>query len=58
MTSKQIERPFKKLEERQQLWNEGRIDELMRENRIIQSLVNSTNRTQEDSSCNFVKPMW
>ena len=32
MTSKQIERPFKKLEERQQLWNEGRIDELMREN--------------------------
>ena len=48
----------KKLEERQQLWNEGRIDELMRENRIIQSLVNSTNRTQEDSSCNFVKPMW
>ena len=49
----------KKLEERQQLWNEGRIDELMRENRNIQeSPVNSTNRIPEDSPHNFIKLMW
>ena len=49
----------KKLGERQQLCNEGRINELMRENRKIQkSLVNSTNRTSENSSCNFAKLMW
>ena len=48
----------KKLEERQP-WNEGRIDELMRENRKIQkSLVKSTNRTLEGSSHNFTKLMW
>ena len=49
----------KKLEEIQQLWNEGRIDELTRENRRIQkSLVNFTNLRLEDSSRNFTKLMW
>ena len=49
----------KKLEERQQLWNEGRIGELMRENRKIQkSLVNSTNGAPEGSSRNFAKLIW
>ena len=49
----------KKLEERQHLWNEDRIDELMRENRKIQKiLVNSTNRTPESSPRNFSKLMW
>ena len=49
----------KKLEEIQQLWNEGRTDELTRENRRIQkSLLNFTNLRLEDSSRNFTKLMW
>ena len=47
------------MEERQQLWKEGRTDELMRDNqKILKSLVNSTIRTPEDSSRNFAKLMW
>ena len=46
----------KKLEERQQLWNGGRINELMRETEKF--LVNSRNHTPEDSSRNFTKLMW
>ena len=50
----------KKLEERQQLWNESRIDEFMRENQKTKKkiLVKSTNHTLEDSYCNFAKLMW
>ena len=50
----------KKLEERQQLWNECRIDEFMRENQKTKKkiLVKSNNHTLEDSYCNFAKHMW
>ena len=47
------------LEERLKLWNEGNVEEILRENRRIQrSLPTTQNRTSEDSARSFAKLMW
>ena len=46
----------KKLEERLQLWNEGRLDQLLQEGRTIQKrLKKSKGRSAEDSARTFAK---
>ena len=52
---------LKALEGRLKLWNEGKIDMLVKEARTIQNhFRNSTNakRTQDDSARSFTKLMW
>ena len=50
---------IKCLEERLKLWDEGNIEEILRENRRIQNnLTATTKRTSEDSARSFAKLMW